>query len=443
MRLKNIHRLPDLIRLFRALPNSGHIFLRREFDRYHRYLSRLAKAYRRILLRRTRIVAVVGSLGKTTTRRTISAVLNCPERYFSFSNYGSSLAANILRIHRKDYHAVIEAGVAGPGPMGAYAKMLRPDIVVVTSIKSEHNRSFPTLHDTRSEKVKMVRSLSNRGIAILNGDDPNVRWMATQTNAQVITVGLNTDNDIRAEQIKSSLNGTTFTAIFPNGSFQIKTQFLGLHMVYPFLAALAVANIENVNIDLAIARLSEVASAESRMEMLRLPGDITVLDDSFKGTIESVHAAFDVLASIPASRKIVVFGGVEESPYRQGDLNREIGRRLGKIADEVICLGTGMSGIRTGTVEAGLSRESVQIIRPDFKAAVSLLEPKLRKGDVILIKGKSTQRLRRVVLSLLGQQVSCAVPHCKVKVRSCDVCPLLDAPAHLFHNHYISRYVRA
>ncbi|MDZ7661086.1 Mur ligase family protein [Thiohalophilus sp.] len=443
MRLKNIQKLPDLIRLFRALPNSGHIFLRREFDRYHRYLSRLAKAYRRIFLRRTRIVAVVGSLGKTTTRRTISAALNCPERYFSFSNYGSSLAANILRIHWNDHHAVIEAGVAGPGPMESYAKMLRPDIVVVTSIKSEHNRSFPTLHDTRAEKVKMVRSLSNRGIAILNGDDPNVRWMATQTNAQVITVGLNTDNDIRAEQIKSSSDGTTFTAIFPNGSFQIKTQFLGLHMVYPFLAALAVANIENVNIDLAVARLSEVASAESRMEMLRLPGDITLLDDSFKGTIESVHAAFDVLASIPASRKIVVFGGVEEPPYKQGDLNREIGRWLGKIADEVICLGTGMSGIRAGAVEAGLSRESVQLIRPDFKAVVSLLELKLRKGDIVLIKGKSTQRLRRVVLSILGHQVSCVVPYCKVKVRSCDVCPLLDAPAQLFHNHYISRYVRA
>jgi len=395
------------------------------------------------MLRRTRIVAVVGSLGKTTTRRTISAVLNCPERHFSYSNYGSSLAANILRVHRNDQYAVIEAGVSGPGQMESYAKMLRPDIVVVTSIKSEHNRSFPTLHDTRAEKVKMVRSLSNRGIAVLNGDDPNVRWMATQTNAQVITVGLNADNDIRAEQIKSYANRTTFTAILPNGSFQIETRFLGLHMVYPFLAALAVANIEHVNLELAVARLTEVVSAESRMEMLRLPGDITVLDDSFKGTIESAHTAFDVLASIPASRKIVVFGGVEEPPSKQGDLNRQIGRRLGEIADEVICLGTGMSGIRSGAVEAGLSRESVQLIRPDFKAVVSMLKPKLREGDVVLIKGKSTQRLRRVVLSLLGRQVSCVVPYCKVKVRSCDVCPLLDAPAQLFHNHYISRYVRA
>src|SRR6185295_7887271 len=138
----------------------------------------LARFYRQTFLRPTRIVVVVGSLGKTTTKRALDAALDCPDRDFAFSNYGSSLAGNLLRVRRGDPHAVLEVGVGGPGPMAPYARMIRPNVVVVTSIKSEHNRSFPTLEETRAEKVKMVQALPPKGVALLNGDDPHVRWMS-------------------------------------------------------------------------------------------------------------------------------------------------------------------------------------------------------------------------------------------------------------------------
>ena len=155
---------------------------------------------------------MVGSLGKTTTQRALQTVLDCPNRNFSYSNYGSSLAGNLLRIRPRDTHAVLEAGVDGPGRMASYARMIRPNLVVVTSIKSEHNRSFPTLFDTRQEKVKMVLSLPAEGVVILNGDDPHVRWMATQTQARVMMFGLNPNSDIRASDVIAGDEGTDFDA---------------------------------------------------------------------------------------------------------------------------------------------------------------------------------------------------------------------------------------
>src|ERR1700733_1001130 len=157
-----------------SLCDGRKIFMRREFDNLGNRLKRLAGFYRKRVLKRTRIVAVVGSLGKTTTGQGISVALNCPGRNFSFSNYGSSLAGNLLRVRRRDDYAVIEAGVTGPGQMDSYAKMIRPNLVVVTSVKSEHNCSFAMLLDTRAEKVKMVRTLPQKGIAVLNGDDESV-----------------------------------------------------------------------------------------------------------------------------------------------------------------------------------------------------------------------------------------------------------------------------
>lgn len=434
----------DLIRLLRSVPGERSAFLRREHDRLGRPLSCLARVYRRFLLRRTRVVAVVGSLGKTTTRRALSAALGCPERNFSYSNYGASLAGNLLRVRRRDRHAVLEAGVAGPGPMAGYAAMLRPDLVVVTSIKSDHNRSFPTLLDTRAEKVNMVRGLSADGVAVLNGDDPHVRWMASQTPARVVTFGLNDDNDVRATDLRPSPSGMTFTAVLPGGSIEVHTRFTGAHMIYPFLAALAVADLEGEPLDAAAARLAGVVPADSRMELLCLQNGITILDDSLKGTLESVHAALDAFAELPAIRRIVLFGGIEQPPGKQGDLNREIGRRLGAMADAVLCLGSkkSMSSIRAGAVAAGLSLEQVLFFSSGINQVVDWLQRELRPGDALLIKGKGTLGLRRVVLRLQGVPVTCAVAYCGVKVPSCDVCPLLDAPPELFRNRYIARYVR-
>jgi len=442
MRFSRFQIFSDLLRLYRLVPGSVGIFLRREYDRYYRPLRRLATAYRLTALCRTRIVVVVGSLGKTTAKRAVQAVLCCPDRGFSYSNYGSSLAMNTLRVRPGDSHAVMEAGVDRPGPMAEYARMLRPDVVVVTSIKSEHNRSFPSLLDTRAEKVKMVRALSKRGLAVLNGDDANVRWMAGQTTAQVITVGMGPENDIRATGFRDLPEGMTFTAVLGGVEHEVRTRFAGRHMVFPFLAAMAVAIHEGVPGGTAVARLSALEPKDSRLQLHNLPGGITVLDDSYKGALESVHAALDVFASLPSGRRIVVFGGVDEPPGKQGDVNREVGRRIGEVADVALCVGTGLSGVRAGAVEMGMSRESVLLLAPDYRLALGWLERELRPGDSVLLKGQFALRMRRIVLRLRGIRVSCTVTACKLKVPSCEECPLLDALPELFSNYFVARYVR-
>jgi len=132
-----------------------------------------ASAYRRMLLSKTRLAAVTGSLGKTSTLHALSAALDAPLPRFRFNHYGF-LASSLLRIPPGRTYALFEVGLNGPGQMESYAHMLKADIAVVTSIASDHICSFKSLECTAREKGALVRALTEKGLAVLNGDDPRV-----------------------------------------------------------------------------------------------------------------------------------------------------------------------------------------------------------------------------------------------------------------------------
>ncbi len=436
--------MADLVRLG-SLPGARRIFLRIEYDKQGKRFKKWASFYRRHFLKQTRIVAVVGSLGKTTTRQAVALALNCPDRNFSYSNYGSSLSSNLLRIQRRDKYGVLEAGIAGPGYMAGYSEMIRPDIVVVTSIKSDHNRSFATLLDTRDEKVKMVSALPKEGIAILNGDDENVRWMAGETQARVVTFGINPGNDVRATKIESNEDGSTNLEIQAGGAtFHFRSPLAGEHMIYPVLAAVTVAYVEGVEMAGALSRLGRMTPSPSRMEWLTLPNGIRVLDDSCKSTQESIESAFDTFSKIRATRKIVVIGRIEHVVGKESDRYRELGTRLAQFADFILCSGDGpIKSLRAAAVEAGMEFSRIKILdSPRINGAYEWLQTILQPGDLILFKGSQNQRFRRIVLQLMGKPVACRVKYCGVKVSACDNCPLLNAPETFYENYFVSRYIK-
>src|SRR5208283_3169266 len=160
--------------------------------------SPLARLYRATIARRTRVIAVVGSFGKSTTLRTVSAVLGVPAHSKMLNNAWGSVAYAILRIRPLQRHAAVEVGIADRGQMEGYARTVRPSVTIVTSIGSEHQRSLGSMEVTRAEKARMVRVLSPSGTAILNGDDPHVVWMQGQTPARVVTFGFGDSCDVCA-----------------------------------------------------------------------------------------------------------------------------------------------------------------------------------------------------------------------------------------------------
>jgi UDP-N-acetylmuramoyl-tripeptide--D-alanyl-D-alanine ligase len=400
------------------------------FGVWHRswpLLSRLATLHRRTLIRNTRVIAVVGSFGKSTTVRAVLTALSGKIHPDFELNAFSSVARAVLRIRPRDRHAVIEAGIDQPGQMAAYAQVIRPDITVVTSIGSEHNRSLLTLEATRTEKSEMVRILPALGLAVLNGDDPNVLWMKGRTCARVITFGFNETNDIRASNVTLDWpNGTRFKLYVGGESREVRIRLIGKYMVYPILAAVAVSLAEGFSLDQVIPALEGMPPTSGRLEPIRLENGVLVLRDETKSPLETIEAALDVLSATTAQRRVVVLGEVEQPPGSKGAIYRRIGERIAKIASCAILVGDhSYSGYTSGLKRGGMPQEKILYAGQNASNAARLLSEELKAGDVVLIKGRGTQRLDRVVLSLMGRTVRCDISFCKAEVR-CEHCPMLE-----------------
>ena len=393
--------------------------------------SRLASAYRRSLARTTRVVAIVGSLGKTTTTRAVAAALGRGTDPVERHNYSSYLAEALLQIRPHDTHAIIEVGIQGPGQMAGYARLLRPDLAVVTSVGSEHNDAFfGSLERTRAEKVQMVRALPRHGLAVLNGDDPNVRWMAGQTAAQVRTFGFGEDCEVRAiEAVLEWPRGTRFRLQVAGQTRDVRTRLIGRHMVYPILAAVAVGLEEGFALDELLLRLEALAPTPGRLEIVHLANGAWILRDDNKSTLESIDAALDVLAEVPAKRRLIVLGEIDTPPPDGPRPSyQRLGERVARLATKAIIVG-GDECFRhyaTGASAAGLGADALIHAGTDVHRAIELLRPELRPDDVVLVKGRWGQRLDRVALALADRRVNCDIADCHVRWRRCERCPMLE-----------------
>ena len=350
-------------------------------------LSRLATLHRLTLGRKTRVVTVVGSFGKTTTASAVVTALGGRVQLFINFNAWSFLACAVLRLRPHDRHAVIEVGIDGTGQMASYAWMIRPDITVVTSIGSEHNRSLRTLEVTRTEKSEMERILPATGIAVINADDPNVRWMAKQTCARIITFGFCEASDIRASEVTLDWpHGTRFRLHAAGVTRDLRVRLIGRHMVYPILAAVAVALAEGFALDHILPALEELTPTPGRLEPVQLGNGALLLRDDCKSPVETVEAALDVLFEIPANRRIVVLGEMQELAGSERLIYRHIGERIARIASLAIFIGRGFQPYAAGAVRAGFPRHSLVNVGRSVVSAFRALSGKLGPGDVVLIK---------------------------------------------------------
>ncbi len=271
--------------------------------------------YRRTAARRARAIVVVGSFGKSTTARAVAAAVGLPVHMGIVQNAYASVAHALLRIRPSQPRAVIEVGVGARGEMARYASMIRPDVVVVTAIGGEHSRAIGTVEDIREEKSAMVRALPATGAAVVNGDDPHALWMAARTRARVVTYGFGERCDVRATDVRLDWpEGTRFRVAAFGVERDAAVRLVGRHMVCAALAAIAVAHVEGLGLDATLARLRTLAPTPGRMQPVALPGGVTLLQDEFKATIETVQAALDAFAEVPAGRRLVLIGNLWDPP---------------------------------------------------------------------------------------------------------------------------------
>lgn len=395
-------------------------------------LGPLAAVYRRVWISKSHVVVVIGSFGKTTTAHTLAHALDCVQASLVDYNIQALVALRLFRLRRGTPTAVIEVGISTPGQMKAFAHMTRPDVVVVTSIGEEHSENLGSIENIRAEKAAMVEALGLKGLAIFNGDDPNVMWMKSRTTARAITCGRGEDNIVRASSVELTYPpGTSLNVSSGATEFHLNVRLSGYSAVFPILAAVALAQERGISTKTLIERLESIESYPRRMQRVALPNGAWGIVDDRKALPETVFAALGALKGTPAKRKWGVVGDIgsvkeadEESHYRAYGLN------LGGTCDELILMTNDrrkQAWLAEAAQQAGLGSEHILKADRNLQFAVGYLRQHLREGDLVLFKGRFHERLSRIALALGGREVTCQLPSCDVRALECHRCSLLTS----------------
>ena len=399
----------------------------RLFNRAAPVLWALAYVWRR-LLRRTTFVAITGSLGKTTAKECVAAALAArfpTSRSRGNQNSGAWLALNVLRVRPWHRYAVLEVAAGVPGRMASAASLVRPDVAVVLSVARTHTSAYPSLAAHAAEKARLLEGLAAGGLAVLNADDEHVAAMRPPAGCAVTWFGAALTADVRGHAVVAAWpERLSVRAEADGGTVTARTQLVGGHWAPVVLAALAVARHAGVPWGVAADALRAVEPFAGRLQPVRLPGGATVLRDDYNAAVDTLDAALRVLADATGVRRILVVTDFSDFGKNRKHRLRHLAIRGAAAADVAVFVGERAAYGRRRAIEAGLSSGRVHDF-PTIEAATGFLRGELRAGDLMLLKGRTTDHSTRIFHALLGP-IRCWKPVCPRRIL-CDSCWELGA----------------
>jgi UDP-N-acetylmuramoyl-tripeptide--D-alanyl-D-alanine ligase len=282
------------------------------------------------------------------------------------------------------------------GEIATLARIGRPSIGVVTAVQGVHLERIGTLDAVEAAKGELVEALPPTGTAVLNADDPRVRRMAARTAARILTYGFAPDADVRAEAVETAgMAGMRFRLVVPGSApRQVAVPALGRLSVHNALAAAAAGVAAGISADAIVAGLALGWSAPHRAELIRA-GGTTIVDDSYNASPGSMLAALDLLAGLPG-RRIAILGEMLELGPGSDVSHRAVGHAAAEVCDLLVVIGPGAVEIANGALEAGFDEGRLHLAT-DQEAALELLRPRLRDGDVLMVKASRGVALDRLV----------------------------------------------
>lgn len=375
-------------------------------------LQRLAGWYRGRL--GARVVAVTGSVGKTTTKEMVAGILArhtaTVKAPASFNNeVGLPLA--ILSADPDTGALVLEVGMRGPGQIRHLAGLARPHVGIVTNVGESHVGVLGSEQAIAQAKGELVESLPPGGWAVLNADDPLVRGMASRAGpgVRILTFGIRSpDCDVRAEAIRGGgLSGTEFELVYGGCRVRCRLGVPGRHLVADAAAAAAAAIACGLELERVPEGLTGFAPAAMRMEVVRTQDGIVVLNDAYNASPASMRAALETLERVCSEqrlRAVAVLGDMLELGERSARAHRQVGEEAARRGVELLIAVGAMAGeLAAGARDAGAGAEMAVICVPDAQGAARTARRHVRPGDAVLVKASRAVGLEAVATALLEE----------------------------------------
>lgn len=344
------------------------------------------------------VVGVTGSVGKTTTKEFCYAV---------FSDFGETLKTEgnqnneigmpntLFRLEDSTRYAVVEMGMSALGEISRLTRAARPSVGIITCIGVSHLEHLGSRENILKAKLELCEGMEPGSPLVLNADDEYLWGAQLPGHVRPVWVGLyNQKADIRAEEIRTMPRGTAFVICHQGHRLPAFIPTVGRHNVYNALLAYGAATALGLSPARAAAALERYETTGMRQRLVQA-GDVTVMEDCYNASPDSMRAAFAAMAELPAARRCALLGDMLEL----GQVSEEAHRQAGRLAAEagvalLVCYGPQSALTAEEARRAGVE-QVFHCDTPDQAAEV--LQQQLRAGDLLLAKASRSMKLEEIL----------------------------------------------
>lgn len=335
------------------------------------------------------VIQITGSVGKTSTRDIIANVVRTQYKTLQTEgNQNNAIGLPTTLLKLKNHEAVVvESGMNHLGEIRYLGKIAKPTVAVITNIGTAHIGFLGSRENILKAKLEILENLKPDGYIVINNDNDMLnKWAKEDTKYKKYTFGIDEKSDVMAYNIKVNENYSTYNVKIDNKEYSVKVPVSGVHFVYNSLCAIAVGNLLNISPENIIKGIETFTLTKNRMEIDKIKDNVTVINDAYNASYDSMKAALEYLKELPGNRKIAVLGDM----FELGEFAEEIHRKVGievfthKI-DVLVTVGELAKYISDEVKYLGMPKEKV-IAVDTTKEAIEYLNKNLAKDDVVLLK---------------------------------------------------------
>ena len=351
-----------------------------------------------------KIAGVAGSIGKTTTKEILAALVAARFRVLKTQgnlNNEYGLPLTLLTLGDEHEAAVIEMGMSRRGELACLARIARPDVGVITRVAVEHLEFFSSIEEIALAERELIENLAwPSATAVLNADDERVARFADVARGPMIWFGTTPRAEFRAEAIEErGVEGSAFDFVSPAGRVRLELPLIGRHNAMNALAALAAASVWGIGAAEARHVFPALVPADKRGEVVRFESGFAVINDSYNSSPSALNTLAELLASTPGyGRRILAGGEMLELGASAPELHRECGRHAAalKKVDWIFGVQGNAAELVRAAIEAGHPKERAQFFENSDQAAKFISEF-VTRGDLLLLKGSRGVRMEKIL----------------------------------------------
>lgn len=356
------------------------------------YLYKLAE-YKRSLYN-IPVVAITGSVGKTSTKDIIASVVGT--KYKTLKTEGNNnnnigLPMTILRL--KDHEAaVLEMGMNHLGEIRLLSKIAKPTLAVITNVGTAHIGILGSRENILKAKLEILDGMEPKKLIINNDNDLLNKWNQKNEDVLVHTYGIENESEYTAENIELK----EFESEFTYKNRVIKVPVGGIHFVYNSLSAIAVGKCLEISDEQIKQGIEKFELTKKRMDIIEKMG-VMIINDSYNASFESMKASLGYLASINKKRKIAVLGDM----FELGDYSKELHEKVGEEVvknkiDILVACGENAKNIVEKAKESGMDLKNIYYLENKEKIA-ELLKNILNSDDAVLVKASNGMKFFNII----------------------------------------------